>query len=95
MTRTGRIAWSFYTVPGNPSKPVRDKARSRREDWHGDWWRKVAADTSGDADLDDPQANWLFGVGNGLKAAAPGAVPRKGEPCSVVDRGDSMRTPEP
>ncbi|HYR42694.1 MAG TPA: PQQ-dependent dehydrogenase, methanol/ethanol family [Terriglobia bacterium] len=37
---TGRLAWRFYTVPGDPSKPFENAAmRKAAETWDGDWWK--------------------------------------------------------
>ena len=42
---TGKLAWRFYTVPGDPSKPQENKALERAlPTWKGnDWWKSAAA----------------------------------------------------
>ena len=37
---TGKLAWKFYTVPGDPSKPFENPAlKKAAETWSGDWWK--------------------------------------------------------
>src|SRR3984893_17820496 len=37
---TGRRAWRFYTIPGDPSKPFENAAMKRAaETWDGEWWQ--------------------------------------------------------
>src|SRR5579871_1565829 len=37
---TGRRAWRFYTVPGDPSKGFEDDAqRAAAKTWTGEWWK--------------------------------------------------------
>src|SRR5438552_1474542 len=37
---TGQLAWRFYTVPGDPSKPFESPAMKKAaETWDGDWWK--------------------------------------------------------
>src|SRR6266853_397321 len=66
---TGRLAWRFYTVPGNPSNPFENRAMElAAKTWHGDWWKEGGGGTVWDAISYDPQLNLVyFGVGNGLE----------------------------
>ena len=63
--KTGKHAWTFYTVPGDPSKPFENPAlKKAAETWSGDWWKlggggSVWDGMAYDADLD------LFYVGTG------------------------------
>jgi quinohemoprotein ethanol dehydrogenase len=66
---TGKLAWRFYTVPGDPSKPFENKAMEMAaHTWHGDWWKEGGGGTVWDAISYDPRLNLVyFGVGNGLE----------------------------
>jgi len=68
---TGKLAWRFYTVPGDPSEPdgavsdavLRDKAVPT---WTGEWWKLGGGGTVWDAIAYDPDLDLLYiGVGNG------------------------------
>jgi PQQ-dependent dehydrogenase (methanol/ethanol family) len=69
--KTGRRAWRFYTVPGDPSKGA-DHAASDSilpmiaKTWHGEWWRQGAGGTVWDSITYDPELDRVYvGVGNG------------------------------
>jgi alcohol dehydrogenase (cytochrome c)/quinohemoprotein ethanol dehydrogenase len=66
---TGKLAWRFYTVPGDPSKPFENDAMARAaKTWSGQWWKHGGGGTVWDAISYDPDLNLLyFGVGNGLE----------------------------
>jgi quinohemoprotein ethanol dehydrogenase len=37
---TGKIAWKFYTVPGDPSKPFEQpELADAAKTWSGEWWK--------------------------------------------------------
>jgi PQQ-dependent dehydrogenase (methanol/ethanol family) len=37
---TGKLAWQFYTVPGDPSKPFENPALAEAaKTWSGEWWK--------------------------------------------------------
>jgi quinohemoprotein ethanol dehydrogenase len=37
---TGTLAWRFYTVPGDPSKPFEQPILAEAaKTWHGEWWK--------------------------------------------------------
>ncbi|MBV9769318.1 MAG: PQQ-binding-like beta-propeller repeat protein [Bryobacterales bacterium] len=37
---TGKMAWKFYTVPGDPSKPFEQpELAEAAKTWSGDWWK--------------------------------------------------------
>jgi len=64
---TGRLAWRFFTVPGDPSKPFEhpELAMAART-WTGDWWKYGGGGTAWDAMAYDPEADLLYvGTGNG------------------------------
>jgi quinohemoprotein ethanol dehydrogenase len=67
---TGKMAWRFYTVPGDPKEPVpaamkpaMDKAAKT---WNGEWWKVGGGGTVWDSMAYDPDLDLLYvGVGNG------------------------------
>jgi quinohemoprotein ethanol dehydrogenase len=65
---TGKLAWRFYTVPGDPSKPQENAALDRAlPTWKGDnWWKYGGGGTVWDSIVYDPELNLLYvGTGNG------------------------------
>jgi quinohemoprotein ethanol dehydrogenase len=68
---TGRLAWRFYTVPGDPAKG-RDHAASdsvmpaAAKTWTGRWWLQGGGGTVWDSITYDPELDRVYvGVGNG------------------------------
>jgi quinohemoprotein ethanol dehydrogenase len=64
---TGKLAWRFYTVPGDPAKPfespILEKAATT---WTGNWWKFGGGGTVWDSIVYDPELDLLYvGVGNG------------------------------
>ena len=64
---TGKLAWRFYTVPGDPSKrfesPILAQAATT---WTGEWWKYGGGGTVWDSIVYDPELDLLYlGVGNG------------------------------
>ncbi len=68
---TGKLAWRFFTVPGDPSKPFENEAMARAaKTWSGEWWKLGGGGPVWDAISYDPELNLLyFGVGNGVQWA--------------------------
>jgi quinohemoprotein ethanol dehydrogenase len=64
---TGQLAWKFYTVPGDPSKPFENPAlKKAAETWSGDWWKMGGGGTVWDGMAYDPEADLIYvGTGNG------------------------------
>ena len=65
---TGKLAWRFYTVPGDPSKPQENKALDKAlPTWKGEnWWKYGGGGTVWDSIVYDPELNLLYvGTGNG------------------------------
>jgi PQQ-dependent dehydrogenase (methanol/ethanol family) len=64
---TGQLAWRFYTIPGDPSKPFESPALKKAADtWSGDWWKLGGGGTVWDGMAYDPDANLVYvGTGNG------------------------------
>ncbi len=74
---TGREAWRFYTVPGDPSKPFESLAmRKAAETWEGEWWKSGGGGAVWDGMAYDPDLNLLY-VGTGNAEPWPGEL-RKG-----------------
>jgi quinohemoprotein ethanol dehydrogenase len=66
-TTDGKLAWRFYTVPGDPSKPFEHPdLEAAAKTWTGEWWKMGGGGTVWDTLAFDPDADLLyFGVGNG------------------------------
>jgi quinohemoprotein ethanol dehydrogenase len=64
---TGKLAWRFYTVPGDPSKPFESPAMERAsKTWKGEWWTVGGGGTVWDSLAYDPGLDLLYvGTGNG------------------------------
>ena len=53
---TGKFAWKFYTIPGDPSKPFENEAMKKASaTWEGDFWKLAAAARCGTAWLTIPK----------------------------------------
>src|SRR6185436_19054243 len=64
---TGKFAWRFYTVPGDPSKPFESPAMKKAaETWSGDYWKLGGGGSVWDGMAYDPDADLFYvGTGNG------------------------------
>ena len=64
---TGNLAWRFYTVPGDPSKPFEHpELAMAAKTWTGEWWKYGGGGTAWDAMAYDADADLLYvGTGNG------------------------------
>jgi len=64
---TGKLAWRFYTVPGDPSKPYESPILEKAaKTWSGEWWKHGGGGTVWDAIVYDPELDQLYiGTGNG------------------------------
>ncbi len=65
--KTGKHAWTFYTVPGDPSKPFENPAlKKAAETWSGDWWKLGGGGSVWDGMAYDPDLDLFYvGTGNG------------------------------
>jgi PQQ-dependent dehydrogenase (methanol/ethanol family) len=66
---TGKQLWTFYTVPGDPSKPYEQPIlKEAAKTWKGDqYWKLGGGATVWDGIVYDPKTNLVFfGTGNGL-----------------------------
>jgi quinohemoprotein ethanol dehydrogenase len=63
---TGRQAWKFYTVPGNPElPPENDAMKAALKTWGGDFWTKGGGGAVWDGFAYDPDTNLVYvGTGN-------------------------------
>ena len=63
---TGRRAWRFYTVPGDPSLPFENDAMRRAAGtWDGEWWKLGGGAAVWDGLAYDPELGLLYvGTGN-------------------------------
>ena len=64
--QTGKLAWRFYTVPGDPSKPFENDAmRVAAKTWGGDFYKNGGGGAVWDGFAYDPEANLVYvGTGN-------------------------------
>ena len=64
--KTGRRAWRFYTVPGDPSKPYENEAmRAAAKTWGGDFYTRGGGGAVWDGVAYDPETNLVYvGTGN-------------------------------
>jgi quinohemoprotein ethanol dehydrogenase len=64
---TGKQAWRFYTVPGDPSQGFENKAMEMAaQTWKGEWWKLGGGGTVWDSIVYDPALDLIYiGVGNG------------------------------
>jgi quinohemoprotein ethanol dehydrogenase len=64
---TGKMAWRFYTVPGDPSKPFENpELAEAAKTWTGEWWKMGGGGTPWDAIAYDAEADLMYvGSGNG------------------------------
>jgi quinohemoprotein ethanol dehydrogenase len=64
---TGKLAWRFYTVPGNPKDGFENEAMKKAAaTWSGEWWKLGGGGTVWDAIVYDEKTDLVFfGTGNG------------------------------
>ena len=65
--RTGKQAWRFYTIPGDPAKGFENKAMAMAaKTWTGEWWKWGGGGNVWSAMAYDARFNRLYlGTGNG------------------------------
>ncbi len=66
-TATGKQAWRFYTVPGNPADGFEDETQAMAaKTWNGEWWKHGGGGTVWNGLTYDPDFNRIYiGTGNG------------------------------
>jgi len=64
---TGKLAWRFHAVPGNPADGFENDAMAQAaKTWTGEWWKSGGGGTIWDAIAYDPELRLVyFGTGNG------------------------------
>ncbi|HEY2735806.1 MAG TPA: PQQ-dependent dehydrogenase, methanol/ethanol family, partial [Polyangiales bacterium] len=64
---SGKLAWRFYTVPGDPSQPFEAPIlQQAASTWSGEWWKAGGGGTVWDSMAYDPELDLLYiGTGNG------------------------------
>lgn len=64
---TGKRAWRWFTVPGDPAQPFEQpELKKAARTWNGEWWKLGAGGTVWDSMAYDPGLNSLYvGTGNG------------------------------
>jgi alcohol dehydrogenase (cytochrome c)/quinohemoprotein ethanol dehydrogenase len=73
---TGKLAWRFYTVPGDPSKPFENSQMEKAaKTWNTQWWKFGGGGTVWNSMSYDPELDLLY-IGTGNRA-----------PWSSKDRG--------
>jgi quinohemoprotein ethanol dehydrogenase len=71
---TGKFAWRFYTVPGDPSKGFESEAmRKAAATWAGEWWKFGGGGSVWDGVSYDPEADLVY-VGTGNAGPWPEAL---------------------
>ncbi len=74
---TGREAWRFYTVPGDPAKGFESSAmRKAAETWEGEWWKLGGGGAVWDGISYDPESELVY-VGTGNAEPWPQALRTK------------------
>jgi quinohemoprotein ethanol dehydrogenase len=65
--QTGKLAWKFYVIPGDPKKGFEDPALEKAaKTWNGEWWKYGGGGTPWDGIAYDPELNLVYvGTGNG------------------------------
>ncbi len=79
--KSGKLAWRFHTVPGDPSKPYETpQLREAAKTWTGDLYWKLGGGTVWDGIAYDPQTNLVyFGTANGTPWVAEARSPGGGD----------------
>ena len=78
---TGKQAWRWYVVPGDPSLGAEDRAMEQAiRTWRGQWWKYGGGGTPWDGLSYDPENNLIFvGTGNGSPWARDHRSPGGGD----------------
>ena len=65
--RSGKLAWRFFTVPGNPKDGFEHpELEAAAKTWNGEWWSGGGGGTVWDSLAYDPELDTLYvGTGNG------------------------------
>jgi quinohemoprotein ethanol dehydrogenase len=65
-SKTGKLLWRFFTVPGSPEENKGDLAmEAAAKTWHGEYWKTGTGGTVWNGMTFDPERNRIYvGVGN-------------------------------
>lgn len=81
--KTGKQAWRWFTVPGDPSKPFENKAMemaAKTWDPSGKYWEAGGGGTVWNSMVFDPELNLMYiGVGNGAPWSHAARSPKGGD----------------
>ena len=95
---TGRRAWRFYTVPGDPAKGFENAAMKKAAatwDVEQEWWKNGGGGAVWDGMAYDADAELVY-VGHRQRRAVdvpPALGKGHGQPVRLLDRGRGRRTP--
>ena len=92
--QTGKLAWKFYVIPGDPSKPFEDEALAvAAKTWNGQWWKYGGGGTPWDGIAYDPELNLRLRRHRQRIAVerAPSQPRRRRQPLPGVDRRAQRR----
>ncbi len=66
-TQTGKQAWRFFIVPGNPADGFEDETQAMAaKTWTGEWWKHGGGGNAWNGFTYDPEFNRIYiGTGNG------------------------------
>ena len=66
-TQTGKQAWRFFIVPGNPADGFEDETQAMAaKTWTGEWWKHGGGGNTWNGFTYDPEFNRIYiGTGNG------------------------------
>ena len=78
---TGKQAWRWFVVPGDPAKGLEDRSMEvALKTWKGEWWKYGGGGTPWDGIAYDPEANLVYvGTGNGSPWARDHRSPGGGD----------------
>jgi quinohemoprotein ethanol dehydrogenase len=78
---TGKEAWRFYNVPGDPAKGFEnEQMKQAAATWSGEWWKLGGGGSVWDAAIYDPETDLLiYGTGNGTPWNQANRDPKGGD----------------
>jgi quinohemoprotein ethanol dehydrogenase len=90
--KTGKLDWRFYTVLGDPSKPVENPALTKAlATWHGEWWKTGGGGTVWDAFAYDPEPDLLCRSADGSENSSYRRPGTGSSMCSIASRANCSR----
>jgi PQQ-dependent dehydrogenase (methanol/ethanol family) len=94
--QSGKLAWRFFTVPGNPANGFEHpELEMAAKTWSGEWWKVGGGGTAWDGMAYDADADLLYiGTGNGSPWARDIRSPAAATTCSCRRSWRSVPTPD-